>query len=161
MRPAPEAREILHSEGLADLVWTHSLAANARVEVAGRTKRTADGNHPHAPSRVYNLGGDEPIARFDLAQLMIEMAGRGRHEFGPYPDAEQRIDIGSYYADNSLIEKDLGWRPSVSLREGLERTIQFFKRRRWVLLHDESPYLSASKIPRAKLDGLTTGGSAQ
>ena len=46
----------------------------------------------------------------------------------PFPEDREAIDIGDFYADYSRIERVLGWRPEVGLREGLERTIEYFRR---------------------------------
>jgi UDP-glucose 4-epimerase len=37
------------------------------------------------------------------------------------------IDIGSFYTDSSKIRAALGWEPRVPLREGLARTIQYYR----------------------------------
>ena len=37
------------------------------------------------------------------------------------------IDIGSFYADYSKINKTLGWKPEISLREGLKRTVEYYR----------------------------------
>ena len=81
---------------------------------------------PRADGRIYNLAGTPPISLRALTEMMIEVAGRGRLEFIPWPPEKKAIDIGSYYGSSALIEKELGWRPRVTLREGLERAIRFY-----------------------------------
>ena len=44
-----------------------------------------------------------------------------------FPVDQRRIDIGDYYADDSLIRSTLGWEPTVTLREGLARTLTFYR----------------------------------
>lgn len=88
------------------------------------------GLHPRAPGRVYNLGSGEPITLLDLVRMMIDSAGKGSYRMEPFPEERQRIDIGSFYSDFSRIRNELGWRPRVSLREGLAQTLEFFERRR-------------------------------
>ena len=47
----------------------------------------------------------------------------------PVPPADRkRIDIGDYYADFSRIRSALGWEPSVALRDGLARTLDYYRR---------------------------------
>ena len=77
---------------------------------------------------VFNLGGKEQISLGALASLIIEIAGGGEVRRVSFPPERQAIDIGNYYADYSRIADVLGWTPTVTLREGLERTIAFYRR---------------------------------
>jgi len=77
--------------------------------------------------QVYNLGGLQPISLLDLTRLLLEITGQGSYRLIPFPEDKSRIDIGSFWADYSKIEKALGWRPRVALREGLERTVRFYR----------------------------------
>lgn len=83
--------------------------------------------HDVADGQIYNLGGDEPINLINLARLMIEVTGAGSFELVPFPDDRRRIDIGDFYGDYRKIRSKLGWRPVVGLREGLTRTITYFR----------------------------------
>jgi UDP-glucose 4-epimerase len=76
---------------------------------------------------VFNVGGLEPIAHKDLVELLIEVAGTGRVAYVPWPDEKRRIDIGSFYSDSSKFSRTTGWRPSVALREGFRRTIDYYR----------------------------------
>lgn len=80
-----------------------------------------------AVGRVFNLGSREVLSLTEVAQILIEVAGSGSYEVREFPSERKRIDIGDYYADISAIERDLGWRPKVELREGLERTVAYFR----------------------------------
>jgi UDP-glucose 4-epimerase len=82
---------------------------------------------PEAAGQVFNLGGGEVTSLVDLAQLLVELNGVGHFEQREFPADRKRIDIGDYYADDALIRETLGWRPNVSLREGLKRTLDFFR----------------------------------
>lgn len=62
----------------------------------------------------------------ELYQLLAEAAGSGAkatHAPGK-PGEQQRSCI-----DNSLAKKVLGWSPAVGLKEGLQRTIEYFRAR--------------------------------
>jgi UDP-glucose 4-epimerase len=76
---------------------------------------------------VFNVGGVEPISHRDLVEMLIEVAGSGSLRYVPWPPDKLRIDIGSFYSDSSKFTAVTGWRPAVSLREGLARTIAFFR----------------------------------
>ncbi|MCC7371306.1 MAG: NAD-dependent epimerase/dehydratase family protein [Chloroflexi bacterium] len=80
--------------------------------------------------QVFNIGGDEPISLRDLLDVMIEIAGCGSYRLVPFPEDKKAIDIGSVYADDNKIRRALGWEPSTSLREGLKRTIAFYREHR-------------------------------
>ena len=81
-----------------------------------------------ADGQVFNLGGDEPVSLLELAKTVVAIAGHGGYALTPFPPERKRIDIGDFYADTTKIRKALGWAPRVPLREGLERTIDYYRR---------------------------------
>lgn len=83
--------------------------------------------HDAADGQIYNLGSDDPINLLNLARLLIEVNGGGAFELIPFPDDRKRIDIGDYYGDYRKIRSKLGWRPVVGLREGMTRTLDYFR----------------------------------
>ena len=76
---------------------------------------------------VFNVGGDQPLSHRDLTSLLIDVAGSGRVEFIEWPPEKKAIDIGSFYADSTRFRTTTGWAPAVGLREGLERTVAFYR----------------------------------
>jgi len=76
---------------------------------------------------VFNVGGLEPISHRDLVHLLIEVAGTGRVRYVDWPAEMKAIDIGSFYADSSRLTAATGWRPRLGLREGLGRTVAFYR----------------------------------
>ena len=81
-----------------------------------------------ADGEVFNLGGEEPVALIDLAKVLVEIAGRGgSYRLVPFPADRKKIDIGDFYADTSKIRAALGWHPQVPLRDGLARTIDYYR----------------------------------
>jgi UDP-glucose 4-epimerase len=80
-----------------------------------------------AYGQVFNLGGDEPMGLKALVELMIEINGGGSYQLVPFPADKKRIDIGSFYGDYSKIKAALGWKPKTPLREGLRKTIEYYK----------------------------------
>ena len=79
-----------------------------------------------ANGQVYNLGSDEVVSLLELAELLVEAAG-GSFRLVPFPPERKVIDIGDYYADFTKIRDDLGWEPRVGLREGLQRSLDFYR----------------------------------
>ena len=81
-----------------------------------------------ADGEVFNLGGEAPVALIDLAKMLVELAGRGgSYRLVPFPDDRKKIDIGDFYADTTKIRTTLGWQPKVPLRDGLARTIDYYR----------------------------------
>ena len=80
-----------------------------------------------ANGRVFNVGGLEPITHRGLVERLIAVAGSGRYRFVDWPSEKRAIDIGSFYADSSLIARTLGWRPVTPIREGLQQTVAFYR----------------------------------
>jgi UDP-glucuronate decarboxylase len=70
-----------------------------------------------------NLGNPGEFSILELAELVVELTGSRSeivHRDLPQDDPKQRRP------DNSLAEQTLGWRPTVQLREGLQKTIAYF-----------------------------------
>jgi UDP-glucuronate decarboxylase len=71
-----------------------------------------------------NIGNPNEVSVRELAEVVIAMTGsRSRLIFKPLPadDPKQRKP------DITLARKNLNWEPEVELRDGLERTIDYFK----------------------------------
>jgi UDP-glucose 4-epimerase len=80
-----------------------------------------------ADGEVFNLGGQPPVSLLELALLLRELSGHGSHRLVPFPAERKRIDIGDFYADASKFKRALGWEPRVTLREGLSRTLAYYR----------------------------------
>jgi UDP-glucose 4-epimerase len=81
------------------------------------------GAHDEADGEVFNLGGAEPpVSLLELAELV-----GAPYRLVPFPDERRSIDIGDYYADDRKIRDRLGWEPRVGLREGLERSLAYYR----------------------------------
>ncbi len=71
-----------------------------------------------------NLGNPEECRMLDLANLVLELTGsRSQPAFFPHP----ADDPLRRQPDISLARRKLGWSPTVTLREGLMRTIAWFR----------------------------------
>jgi len=85
------------------------------------------GASDNCDGEVFNVGGSQPIAHKDLVTVLLDVAGTGAVTFVPWPPEKKQIDIGSFYADSSKFAAASGWKPTVDLREGFERTIAFYR----------------------------------
>ncbi len=80
-----------------------------------------------ANGQTLNLGGDGVISLNDLAALLVEVNGGGEYVLRSFPPERKRIDIGDYHSDFSRIRALLGWEPHIPLRQGLTRTLEFYR----------------------------------
>lgn len=121
--------------------WVKLLVTARDLEVFGDGSQRRDFNYvddavegfllaaarEDANGEVYNLGGSERVSLRELAELLVDVNGAGSYTLVPFPKDRLSIDIGDFFADYGKIEAELGWRPRVSLREGLERTLAFYR----------------------------------
>ncbi|MBN1890224.1 MAG: NAD-dependent epimerase/dehydratase family protein [Thermoflexales bacterium] len=122
-------------------VWIRRLIEEQPVDVFGDGLQVRDFNYvddvldamllcastEESDGQIYNLGSDEVINLRDLAALMVELSGAGEYRVVPFPPERKAIDIGDYYSDYRRIRGKLGWAPKVSLRDGLQRTLDFYR----------------------------------
>ena len=125
-------------------VWLRHLVEDKPIQVYGDGQQLRDFTYvddavrafllaaarDEARGRIYNLGNDEIVSLRDLADLLIELNGAGSFELVPFPPDRKAIDIGDFYADFSRIRRELGWEPQVSLREGLSKSLAFYRAQR-------------------------------
>jgi UDP-glucose 4-epimerase len=83
---------------------------------------------PAADGRAYNVGSGTGTKMVDLAEQVIAIAGGGRLEHVAWPALAQQVETGDFIADISRIARELEWRPSIALRDGLEQTVAFYRR---------------------------------
>jgi UDP-glucose 4-epimerase len=83
-----------------------------------------------AYGEVFNVGTGIPTSFIDLAKLIVEVAKNGSYGFTEFTQERKEVEPGDYYTDISKIKEMLGWQPQVSLREGLARTIEFYRQYR-------------------------------
>ena len=81
--------------------------------------------------RSYNVGGENEARNIDLVRRICAILDRLRP--GPAPHAERITFVADrpghdarYAIDPSRIREELGWRPSLTLEQGLERTVQWY-----------------------------------
>ncbi len=76
---------------------------------------------------VYNIGGSDVIDNLTMARRVLRLMGKAD---GSLAFVKDRPGHDRRYALRcDKIETELGWRPSISLDEGLRQTIEWYKRR--------------------------------
>ena len=81
--------------------------------------------------RTYAIGGENEVRNIDLVQKLCALLDRMRPANHPYADqiafvADRPGHDARYAIDPLRIRDELGWRPSVTLDEGLARTVQWY-----------------------------------
>lgn len=79
---------------------------------------------------IINLGNNQPSPLHCLISLIeSELGKKARIDYFP----SHRADIRATRAEISKAEKLLGWKPTISLAEGVRRTVQWYRENRhWV-----------------------------
>lgn len=93
-------------------------------------------NGPDTFTGPVNLGNAGEFSVLELAELVIEMTGsksRIVHKELPADDPLRRRP------DTTLAEEQLNWKPTVSLREGLGHTIDWFRQIEWTDYRPPTP----------------------
>ncbi len=106
---------VIHGDGEQerDFVYVEDCA-RANVLALGKT----NGGY------VYNLGAGEPTSVNQVFSTLKEITDYPHDPvFGPPRLGETR----KIYLSAEKAQRELGWKPSVSLKEGLEKTVDYFK----------------------------------
>jgi dTDP-glucose 4,6-dehydratase len=79
----------------------------------------------------YNIGGENERTNIDLVRTICGILDVKRPKPAPYADqitfvTDRPGHDARYAIDPSRIRNELGWRPSVTVEEGLERTVQWY-----------------------------------
>ncbi len=77
-------------------------------------------------AEILNVGVDVPTTFRALAEELRALTGTP-WEFAPFSAERKAQEPGDFYSDVSKIRRLLGWRPRTSLREGLERTLAYYR----------------------------------
>ncbi len=82
-------------------------------------------NAPDDCFEPINLGNPDEFTILELAQLVIELTGsKAKLVYKPLPEDDPR----QRRPDITLAKRKLGWEPRVKLRDGLVKTIEWFKK---------------------------------
>ena len=105
-----------------------------RVMQGAPEKKTGEDGLPVPPYAVYNIGGGQPENLLDFVNILQEELVRA----GVLPEdydfeAHKKLvpmqpgDVPTTYADAAALERDFGFTPKITLREGLRKFAEWFK----------------------------------
>ena len=107
-----------------------------RVMLHAPEKQKGEDGLPVPPYAVYNIGNSSPENLLDFVTILQEellRAGVLPHDYDFDSHKElvpmQPGDVPVTYADTSALERDFGFRPSTSLRDGLRQFAEWYAQR--------------------------------
>lgn len=105
-----------------------------RVMQKAPEKQVGEDGLPVPPYAVYNIGNNQPENLLDFVTILQEELLRAGvlpedYDFEAHKELVpmQPGDVPVTYADTSALERDFGFKPSTSLREGLRAFAQWYK----------------------------------
>ncbi|MBO5230630.1 MAG: NAD-dependent epimerase/dehydratase family protein [Clostridia bacterium] len=105
-----------------------------RVMQCAPEKENGEDGLPVPPYRVYNIGNNSPENLLDFVDILQQELIRADvlpedYDFEAHKQLVpmQAGDVPVTYADTSALERDFGFKPSTSLREGLRKFAEWYK----------------------------------
>ena len=105
-----------------------------RVMQKAPEKKTGEDGLPIPPYAVYNIGGGQPENLLDFVQILQEELVRAGVLPQDYDfEAHKKLvpmqpgDVPTTYADATALERDFGFTPKITLREGLRKFAEWYK----------------------------------
>lgn len=105
-----------------------------RVMQAAPEKKMGEDGLPIPPYAVYNIGNSHPENLLEFVDILQQELIRAGVLLEDYDfEAHKKLvpmqagDVPVTYADTTALEKDFGFRPSTSLREGLRKFAEWYR----------------------------------
>ena len=105
-----------------------------RVMKKAPEKRNGEDGLPISPYKVYNIGNSSPENLLDFVNILQEELIRAgvlpkNYDFEIHKELVpmQPGDVPITYADTTPLERDFGFKPSTSLRDGLRKFAEWYK----------------------------------
>lgn len=106
-----------------------------RVMQSAPEKKIGEDGLPVPPYAVYNIGNNRPENLLDFVDILQQELIRAEvlpedYRFDDHKElvAMQPGDVPITYADTTALERDFGFKPSTSLREGLRKFAEWYKK---------------------------------
>ena len=105
-----------------------------RIMQGAPEKRNGEDGLPIPPYAVYNIGNNQPENLLNFVDILQQELIRAKVLPEDYDfEAHKRLvpmqpgDVPTTYADTSALERDYGFKPSTSLRDGLRAFAEWYK----------------------------------
>ncbi len=105
-----------------------------RVMQGAPEKKNGEDGLPIPPYAIYNIGNGHPENLLDFVQILQEELIRAEvlpkdYDFESHKELVpmQPGDVPITYADTSALERDFGYKPNTTLREGLRKFAEWYK----------------------------------
>lgn len=105
-----------------------------RIMQCAPEKANGDDGLPLPPYRIYNIGNNSPENLLEFVDILQQELIRAKVLPADYDFAAhkrlvpmQAGDVPITYADTSALERDFGFKPNTTLREGLRRFAEWYK----------------------------------
>lgn len=105
-----------------------------RVIKSAPSREIGDDGLPIPPYALYNIGNNQPENLLEFVSILQEELVRagiipGDYDFESHKELVpmQPGDVPVTYADTSALERDFGFKPSTSLRDGLRKFAEWYK----------------------------------
>ena len=105
-----------------------------RIMQCAPEKENGEDGLPLPPYRVYNIGNNSPENLLDFVDILQQELIRAEVLPADYDfEAHKQLvpmqagDVPITYADTSALERDFGFKPSTSLRDGLRKFAEWYK----------------------------------
>lgn len=106
-----------------------------RVMQCAPKRKTGKDGLPLPPYAVYNIGNGNPENLLDFVNILYQELVRAEVLPADYNFEERKKlvpmqpgDVPVTYADTSALERDFGFKPSTSIREGIRKFVDWYKR---------------------------------
>lgn len=98
-------------------------------------RKTGEDGLPIPPYAIYNIGNNNPENLLDFVKILSEELIRAEilppdYDFASHKELVpmQKGDVPITFADTSALERDFGFKPSTSLRDGLRAFAEWYKK---------------------------------
>lgn len=85
---------------------------------------------PATVGEILNVGNDRASSFLDVAETLRELVPGTEIVFTEFTPERRAQEPGDFFSDITKIRKLTGWSPRVDLRDGLARTVAFYRERR-------------------------------
>jgi len=90
----------------------------------------AAGVSTEADGEIFNLGTGLSVSFSKMAETVVDLVGSGSIRKVPWPENYRIIEGGDFECDISKAREVLKWQPNHSLRDGIIRTVAYYKSHR-------------------------------